>query len=223
MAAGRPLLLCWAASARDNSAARRVERRTGPLPAHVAIGGIPHITGVPYLTDPVLLGVGHQPAGYGPAGVLLGVHDRRPAVIYFGGTVRGNTHHHPAPPRRAERRRQLAQRTVQVRFPGWRVPAGHAVRPAAGEVLGQLGGHVAVLLVGGPVRAVLHVLGRHLHRQLGVAGYLDQGAEEFGRGVDRVFQVGRGTPAFRGALLEDANRVPVAVCQVLHVRFLQRA
>ena len=52
--------------------------------------------------------------------------------------------------------------------------------------------------------------------------HFDQGGEEPGRGVDGVLDLGRGAPALRGPLLEDPDRVAVAVAQVVQLGFLQR-
>jgi len=69
---------------------------------------------------------------------------------------------------------------------------------------------------------VLDILGGLVDGQLGVARYLGEGGEELGRGVDGVLEVGGGAPALRGALLEDPDRVTVAVVQVVQLGFLER-
>ena len=64
---------------------------------------------------------------------------------------------------------------------------------------------------------MLDILCRLVDGHLGVAGYLAEGGEELGRGVDGVLEVGGGAPALGGALLEDPDRVAVAVVQVLEL------
>src|SRR5215468_5253675 len=90
---------------RDNTAARhRARGPAGPLPAHAASSRIPHITGIPYLADPVLLGVRHQPAGHRPGLVPLHVHDRDAAVFFLlARTVSGDPDQHTVLALRAER------------------------------------------------------------------------------------------------------------------------
>src|SRR5580704_6567600 len=95
------------ASARDNTAerlARRLAlRRASAPPAHTAICGVPLITGITYIADPVVLGVRHQPADHRPGRVLLGVHHRDASSLIFIRTVRGDPDHDPCSPLWAER------------------------------------------------------------------------------------------------------------------------
>src|SRR5579864_9576309 len=85
------------ASARDNTAERLAQRlavrRASAPPAHTAICGVPLITGVPHIADPVVLGVRYQPADHRPGRVLPGVHDRDAPVLIFIRTVRGDPDH----------------------------------------------------------------------------------------------------------------------------------
>ncbi len=91
-----------------------------------------------------------------------------------------------------------------------------------GQVGREGGAGLGVLLVGGAVGAPLHVLGGHVDRQLGVAGDLDQRLEERAGRVGGILELGRAAPPLGGALLEDADRVQVAVGQVLQLGFLPR-
>ena len=116
---------------------------------------------------------------------------------------------------------QLGRDALAGRLRGGVVPAGDLVR-GGGQVGREGGAGLGVLLVGAAVRALLHVLGGHVDRQLGVAGDLDQRLEERAGRVGGILELGRATPPLGGALLEDADRVQVAVRQVLQLGFLPR-
>src|SRR5579859_2119133 len=132
----------WSSSASDNTGAPLALRSAGALPAHTAICGGPHITGVPYFADPVVLGVRDQPARDDPGRVLLDAHDRDASFALFARTTCGDPRHNRVRALGSERLGELALRRGQVRPPRGGVPAGHAVRVRAGEVPGQQRGHL---------------------------------------------------------------------------------
>src|SRR6185437_1536588 len=101
-------------------------------------------------------------------------------------------------------------------------PAPHLASLPAGETGRHDLALAFVLAVRRAVGAALDVLRRLVDRQLLVAGDRDQCPEEAGGRVDRVEQLLSGAPALGWPLLEDADRVAVAVGQVLQVGLLER-
>ena len=94
------------------------------------------------------------------------------------------------------------------------------------KISGELGGEGRCLLRPLFVRfresAPLHGLGRRLGGHRAPAGVLQQLGVELSGRVARVYDFGRRAPTLGRALLELAERVAVAVVEVLQVGFLQR-
>src|SRR5215813_8257125 len=104
---------------------------------------------------------------------------------------------------------------------GSAVPAPHRMWPPPAEASSHRGALRGVLTVSLAVRAVLYCLGRSIDGQAQVAGDRGERGEELCGGVDGVEQLAPAAPACRRPLLEDADRVPVAVREVLQVGLLQ--
>ena len=109
-----------------------------------------------------------------------------------------------------------------------RPAASDAVLPAlvdrrhVGQLLHQLGGQALPLRVGVRERRALHGLRGHRDRQRLPARHLQQPLDEDLRGVDRVGDLGRRAPALGRPLLEQPQRVPVAVVDVVERGLLHR-
>src|SRR3984885_5571352 len=101
------------------------------------------------------------------------------------------------------------------------VPAGDRLR-RAGVVGGEQRPGLRVLLVRVAVGALLHGLRGLVDRDRRVVGYLRERAEERLGRVRGILELGGAAPSLRRPLLEDADRVPVAVGQVLQLGLLAR-
>src|SRR5215472_792977 len=174
--------------------------RRGPLVALIA-----H----PPDLEPV--GMADQPGRHRPARLW-------PANSHSGSGIPG-----PADPEPPEGSLELGTGGVQLAatFEARAVPAPDGVRPPAAEPYGQVRTLRRVLLVGEPVGAVLHGLRGLVNAQPLVMGNCGERDEEPHAGIDRVEQLAPRAPALRRPLLEDADRVSVAVPEVLQVRLLQ--
>src|SRR6202035_245867 len=215
----------WFASlAGDNTPRSRGRVR---LPACFVQPRGPLVPGVADLRDPVRARVGDEPVRHGPACAGRGgdqVSRSRTDAGYSG-------QRRAVPlPRRAEHVVKFFRGPVQVELRGDAlargllrrvVPAGDRVR--CGDVVGgeQRSG-LRVLLVGVAGGTLLHGLRGLIDRNGRVAGYLDERTEEGLRGVRGILQLRGASPALRRPLLEDADRVPVAVGQVLQLGLLER-
>ena len=100
--------------------------------------------------------------------------------------------------------------------------AGHQRRLGAGEGVRQRGRLVLPLLVRRRVRALLHGLRGDGELLALPAGHLDQRVEELAGRVPRVEDLPGAAPALGRPLLEQPDRVAVAVLDVDELRLLQR-
>ncbi len=106
---------------------------------------------------------------------------------------------------------------------GARTPlAGQRGRRTTGQGIGEQRGVRLVLGVRVRVAAALHALRGDRERQLRVVLHLDQVVVEDPRRVGRVHDLLLGAPALRGPLLEQAQRVPVAMLDVAQRGLLER-
>ena len=90
-----------------------------------------------------------------------------------------------------------------------------------GERPGERACPVLPLCIGAAVGAVLHELGRLRDLECPPGGDLLQMRIERVGGVRRVDQLGRGAPALARPLLKDADRVTVAIVDVVELGLLQ--